>query len=452
MSYFKALQMDSLVYLISLLFILFIISKEKLSFKGRILLFIVFVVFSSPFNIMIKIIHDYNLVVPRTFIWFFKIKGLSPLDLFVVIYCLINFQTIYKGIKGDKLTKLIMGKELFVLILGLSSYFIQESYFLDSGRKLISTMRGPFYFVCFYSISRDYIKKPLKIFNYIKLLRIIFITSILSLSFYPVKEVWTRYGMRVTIIGQEMIATIFALLLTFLFFRSIKRKGKIEFLVVFTVINLNLYKIQVIYYLFIIILMFMITRNFLYKAFVLTMVLFTVLIFSINLGKILNLDALKTRSIQIEDYYSYIEDNNHAKLFGLGIKAPYYSETREEDGGEVKLIDKNTYGNYKFDIQTPILKDLKTIGFVGVIILIFFNLYIALLIFLRIKKIYIKNNSLENIEKLSLYTLLLFAIVLNRFMLIQSLLPLPLFYGFLLGRLKNRNAKVILKKRKVLNV
>lgn len=65
----KAMFLDTLIFLgINLIFIFFI-AKKNINIKSKIVYFLIFLTFNSSYNIMIKRIHDFNLGIPRNFIY-----------------------------------------------------------------------------------------------------------------------------------------------------------------------------------------------------------------------------------------------------------------------------------------------------------------------------------------------------------------------------------------------
>ena len=68
--------LDSLIFFLSSFILVYYVSKQKnLNFKEKIAFSIFFIILNSSYNIMIKSIHDYNVSIPRTFLYRFKILG-----------------------------------------------------------------------------------------------------------------------------------------------------------------------------------------------------------------------------------------------------------------------------------------------------------------------------------------------------------------------------------------
>ena len=145
--------------------------------------------------------------------------------------------------------------------------------------------------------------------------------------------------------------------------------------------------------------------------------------------------------IQLKDYNKYIEDNTYAQFLGLGIGAPYYSEVRDEDKGEVKIIDIESLSNFKYNIQTPIIALIKDVGPIVFLIILLFNYYTLFVVIKRMRKIYRKKEGESREELLSGYLVVSFGILLVSMFSLQATLPFSAFYGFLFARIQNLEEK-----------
>lgn len=82
--------LDSIVFFITLiigfLYVWRFNKKNNIGYSFLVLMFFYIICSYSSYNIMVKPIHDYNLAIPRTFIFHFKVFGpLVPLDILSVL-------------------------------------------------------------------------------------------------------------------------------------------------------------------------------------------------------------------------------------------------------------------------------------------------------------------------------------------------------------------------------
>lgn len=436
----KSIFIDSVIFfIVNIIIIIYVLSKKKIGFKSKIFYILLLIVFNSSFNIMIKLIHDYNIVIPRNFIWTYKaISSFSIMDiLFILILCF-NFPKIIELFKYNKTLSLILKREIICFFIGVAAFLINKGYFLDNGHVFIITCKGIVYFFGGLIITKKYINKSLDELNYFFIIIIILISGWVSLAFFNSGELWERYGQIVKIIDQEDATTISIILINYLLFKFIERKTVKNFLLLFVMFIQNflcVYKINLVYYVSIlfVIMWKMIKKNI--RIFLLVMsALFVSLIFLYEYKVIVSIftsEAIFTRIGQMSDYWADMQKRGiFAQLFGLGIGTPYKTLSSNVDLGEIKIIDR-IYSGYKFEAQVPILALVKNIGIVGLIIYIMYTLRIVF----NLNKQFRKDIS-KNIEAKSLYLIVLFSLfATNSGYVISGDPASACFYGFVVMRL-----------------
>ncbi|KYQ95119.1 hypothetical protein AWY96_17145 [Serratia plymuthica] len=399
---------DSIVFfaflIAAFIYILRVAKKNKFNIY-TILIFSIYIICSySSYNIMVKPIHDFNIAIPRTAIYHFKVAGpFAPIDvIFLFIFAFVCLKKVmtkslfnYQVMKSTSvITKYIT---LQGVLLGFISTMGFISYIQSGGQGEVNDQviycRGVIYFF----VSMFLFQKAcenLKDFDFYKLFTIFCVIDVLNLfsgfisSLIFHDYVWERYGMKITIIDQDKATTyfiIYTLLLTSLLFTKPLKHKMIYFcsgligLVMFS----NMYKfifllafIYVIYEFFI--------NAFRGKIAVVKMSLLTLgLVAAVSAVMMLsNSKAMNTRSSQFGDYWEYTGSKFPAIVLGIGYGGKYYSPSDTDDQGEIKEIDvENGTANYRKSVQTPFLTQIKNSGLVGfgitLIFAVFAGLYMA---------------------------------------------------------------------------
>lgn len=448
----KAMFLDTLIFLgINLIFIFFI-AKKNINIKSKIVYFLIFLTFNSSYNIMIKRIHDFNLGIPRNFIWTTKvISSFSIYDMIFVILLCINLPYLMEILRKDRFIRINYVRDLIIICIGTISFIIFKGYWLDNGRNYLITMKGLIYFSATLTITLKYLQQELNPKNYLVPITLILFSGYLSLMFFPREELWIRYGQIVKILDQEDAYTIslFAItyLLVYLFYpeKTRKKPHLIFLLVIFITIltqnALSIYKTNFIYYLYLLLVLpvIQLTKRLFIKWYsILTFVLITIIL---GMGIIINVSnsqSISTRTNQIEDYLNYINKNyKSAYLIGSGIGTPYESLPEAGDFGEIKKIDLENSSNinYKFTFQIPILFIFKYAGIIGVLWFLFFW---GLIIFKVYKDIKItRSSSLSLSQKVELASIGIYLVYFSIFwgsVMLGGTTPFFIFLGFLVGR------------------
>ncbi|AYO37046.1 MULTISPECIES: hypothetical protein [Serratia] len=396
---------DSILFFVFLFLALIYFYKTAKKNKFNIytvLIFLIYIICSySSYNIMVKPIHDFNIAIPRTAIYHFKVAGpLAPIDvIFLLIFSFVCFKKIitrsmftYQIVKSTSIiTKYIT---LQALLLGVVSTMGFISYIQSGGQGEINDQiiycRGIIYFLVLIFLFQKACEN-LKDFDFYKLFTIFCIIDVLNLisgfisSLIFHDYVWERYGMKITIIDQDKATTYFvlyALLLTSLLFTK-PLKYKLIYIcsaLIGLVMFSNMYK-------FIFLLAFIyVVYEFFVNAFrgkiaVVKMSFLTVgLVAALSAVLMLsNSKAMNTRSSQFGDYWEYTGSKFPAVAIGIGYGGKYYSPSDTDDQGEIKEIDvENGTANYRKSVQTPLLTQIKNGGLIGFGITIVFALFAGL--------------------------------------------------------------------------
>lgn len=406
--------MASLIFYDSILFVFFLVVaflfiswvSRKYSLGGypKLFLWLYTLCSFSSYNIMVKPIHDYNLAIPRTFIYHFKVIGpLAPIDIAFLALLLVVFlkkfsSGHFRTFEMDKISsgiiKIIILQAIF---LGLISTIGFITYYNNGGigtwNDQVIYCRGVIYFFVLVYIFQQSIKK-FKSLNFLTLLSIFCVLDIINFfsglmsSFIFTDYVWDRYGVKITIIDQDKIYNYFTmyamLIISYLFVRP-ARNAFVYFtiIVIGCFIFINIYKY--IYAVAIIYVIYEVVVNAIRGR----LAVFKIALFSIAgvalISVILMLStskAINTRSSQLTDYWEYTGSKFPAVLFGIGYGGKFYSPTETDDLGEVKEIDAETgTPNYRKSVQTPLVTNIKSGGTVGLIVAILFALLSFLYIF-----------------------------------------------------------------------
>lgn len=432
-----SLKLDSIIFLISTLLIVIILLSKKIGYKSKLFYIITFIAFNSSYNIMIKPIHDYNKVVPRNFIWHKDI--ISSFKLYDIIFIIIFIFTI-KQIFGElryKLFRNIFKREVFLIVVGIISYFATSGYFLDGGKNFIICMKGIIYFFGAFLFAKKYFVEDIEEVNYIKIFGIILVFGFASLLFFNRQYLWVRYGNTVKIIDQEDAYTISLLIITFYYikFRVNKQLKDLFLFLLFFIQNLLcVYKMNIVFYIYMILFveLFIGKKRFINIKFIMLSLLgvITLLISSSGILNMINSAGIITRGSQMKDLWDYMVSKGiYSVMFGIGPGSPYYSLFNNGDFGEIKAID-NVYTGYRFGVQTPILSVIKIAGIIGLIVYLYYTIKVMIYLLKQIK------NFRNNIELISLSAIFTFHFIFcNSGFTLTGNAPMPIFYGIILGRI-----------------
>lgn len=456
-------SIDSLFFIISNFFLLFYIMKnKKLNFKEKICYFLFFVLLNSSYNIMIKRVHDYNLIIPRTFIYRHKILGpFSILDFFCIFIILKNIKLLFSIIFKNKIIFLSFTRDIVIYIISTISFLLVAGYWLDGGSNFLSASKGFVYSLATLILTFKYMKKSIPL---LIPFAIILVNGFLSTLAIDNSLLWVRYGHVVSIIDQEDAYSISIFLIAILFFMGVKfNQNKkcyfsLPYLFLFLLFlfqnmycvyktNLILIPLMFIFYYLVINPRFLL----LITSFV---VPFSCVAFFDYFYNLFTSLAMQTRLGQLTDLVNYLKNFDFSRyIFGLGLGTPYYSTFNTGDLGEIKLIDVGHTSalNYRINIQTPVLSTFKNAGMIGLLVLLFYTIRIWKKIVTELHSITKKYNQLSHYlfcETLACGIYFCVAI-LNGYTFFGGTLPLVIFSTFCLAKFTINNS--VLKEVEVEN-
>jgi len=406
MSLIEAGIYDAVLFAITLAFGLFTALRGTSKYLKLFLVLYVFITYSS-YNIMIKPIHDYNVVIPRNFIFHFQIKYLNVIDIFFLLLLFLfsidlignRFRILIPKEKIFKIYNIIVLRDFLVFFVGLTGFLIYShsiySDTLHSVTDQIRQYRGILYFLVLYYILLKIINFEIHKYDFNFLFRrFLYINSInVSSGFIASKlylpYVWQRYGFNITLIDQDdvMIANFYSciLLLSLFLLKRIKLPiiDKLLVALISLVYFFNFYKG---FYVFMFlafgyaIMLQIINKKYFIKQLAL-LIIIVVSSFNAMLWFATS-KSIYTRISQVESYLNFIDDKSDLYLYlGIGAGGYYLSKVDTEDGGEVKKVDLEKNSDLKRVIQTPLLVTIKEAGLVGLSIFLFANYFLVYGIF-----------------------------------------------------------------------
>ncbi len=453
---------DSVIFILSNIILgIYVFKNKKLELKEKIAYTIFFIILNSSFNIMLKPVHDYNKVIPRTFIYRQKlIWKFSILDIICVVYILINIKFLLKNIRDNKLVLACVIRDLGLYIIGTISFLILKGYFMDNGNRFFITSKGWVYSLATLTFSFRYLGKSV---NLIYPFAIILINGMITTFFVPINDIWERYGNRVIIIDQEDAYTISNLLITFLMIKCLYIKEKdtkskllywtmfifFIFQNIYCIYKANLITLPLIFILYLIVTK---GKNRILSLATLLGIPTMILILWNKIYALFTSKSINTRFIQFSDYIKYIQTKGiYPYIGGAGISTPYYSNTDIGDSGERKLIDMQNNINaveWRTDIQTPIISIFKESGVVGILYFMITTIYILYIIYSIIIQ-FLKEKDIDNYLKVETLGIGLFLFInsITGGYLYGGSIVYPIFYGFLITKFSiNYNKLKIIRK------
>lgn len=391
---------DSILFVISLIVaIIFVVKNSKSTF--RIFLIIYVLMTYSSYNIMIKPIHDYNIVIPRTALFHYKLISILSIADVLMIVTFIIFMALYikKGhiytVKSKLLNIVYIGmiRDALVLIISSIGFFIYSQHVSSeyfSVADQFRNARGLIYITVFlfftYSIlikNKLSFTRVFYIFLVIDFINLIsgFIATLLYKNY-----VWQRYFMNVVVLDQDDTGiTMFYATLIFisLYLGHKMRLPKFFYLVILSATGLMILTFSKGFFLYLFLaFIFVIVLKAINKQDFRLQFLSFILIIGISSPAILyfsNSSAVSTRVAQVDDYFKYIDKlNNKAYLLlGIGYGGRYKeSDPSLYDAGSMKKIDIENYTGLRASIQTPVVGIIKEAGLLGLVIFLSFGFYL----------------------------------------------------------------------------
>lgn len=449
---------DSIIFFVSnIILAIYVFENKELNRKEKIAYTLFFIILNSSFNIMMKKIHNYNTVIPRTYIYRKKIIGpISALDIICIFFIMINLKYLFNIVRKDKLVFIQMLRCAGIYIIGTISFFILKGYWMDSGNNFLITSKGWIYSLATLIFTYKYMNKNI---NLIWPFAIILLNGWISTMIVPTSDIWIRYGHRTIILDQEDAYTISNCIITLLmvnclYIKENVKKQLINFslLALFAFQNIYcMYKTNFIILPMIFIIYLMLTKG---KNYILSFatalgIPAMILLLWNKIYEMVTSLAMQTRSSQIQEYLNYIQDKGiYPYVFGTGISTPYYSAIETNDTGERKAIDLlNKYSaEWKVNLQTPIISIFKDAGIIGIIYFIIMTLYTVIITINMLNRV-LKAKIVKGYEFVETFGLgiYLLASTSHILFLYGGSVPYCIFYTFVLAKFVI-NCKKIIKK------
>lgn len=452
MDIFGTYIIDDLFFLISsiLLVIYFFFfttgtKKEKLFYS------FIFVLFNSSYNSHFVNVTNYNLVTLRTFLWAFKaIWKFTVLDIVIILYLMINIMNIKRVLKDNPFVKILFVGDMLLFALGTISYLFFRSYQIDQFSHYIICIKVLFYALSILIMATKAMKNRINIICPIFLILLFgFLGMKLTNSEVGIK---IRYGIFSVVSDQEDMCSLLLFIVIYLsvYFLMLiinhqpitGRKNIFYFIVFlfsFILFVLCMSKAAFLYYIASI---FIFCCLYYYKTKKLFLIfgictLALILLFHNAIFEMIFSTAISTRILQVFDFVDYMNAvSSFSQIIGLGYGSPYLSTRETFDPGEIKDIDLEKYGNYKFDVQTPIVSVFKEVGLIGVVIFLISRIIFALrLIRLCRTSVPVNNCREDNVEIISIIVYLI-PISFTLYFFHTSIVAFVVFLLFLLVKLK----------------
>lgn len=441
------ITIDSIIFIVSnLLLGIYAFTNKQLKLKEKIAYTIFFMILNSSFNIMIKSVHEYNTVIPRTYIYRQKfVSYFSLLDIICVLFIIFNIKSLSNIVNSNKLVFVHILRAMGLYFLGTISFLFMQGYWMDGGNNFLTTSKGWVYSIATLIFTFKYMNKNL---NLIYPFAIILINGMITTFLIPINEIWVRYGNRAIIIDQEDATTISNCIIIFLlikctYIKEDNLKSKIinwVMLIIFLAQNIYcVYKSNLIL-LPLMLIVYLLLTNGQNKLFIILTMLgipSALLCFWNKFYSLMTSLAINTRQTQIVDYLNYIQQKGiYPLVFGSGISTPYYSISDTGDTGERKTVDlKDNYSSYwRTGIQTPILSIYKTTGLVGILYFMITSIYLILITIDMIKKACKKNRKDYLIVETLTMGILLLVQTMYEVFIYGGTIPYCIFYTFCLAK------------------
>lgn len=438
---------DSVIFFISNIILgIYVFKNKKINIKEKIAYTIFFIILNSSFNIMMKKVHEYNLAIPRTYIYRKKLIGpLSILDIICMIYILLNFKYMINVIIKNKIVFLHALRCAGVYLIGTIAFIIFEGYWMDSGNRFLIVSKGWVYSLATLIFTFKYMNKNI---NLIYPFAIILINGMISTFFIPSSEIWIRYSNRTIILDQEDAYTVSNCIISLLLIKCLyikeNKNRTINWVMLAFFLFQNLYCMYKnnLIILPVIFLTYLLVTKGKNKLMLLATCLGipTMLLFIWDkIYTMFTSMSINTRMVQVTDYLNYIrKEGIFPYVIGLGISTPYYSNTDTGDTGERKAADiiNNNYAlEWRTDIQTPVISIFKETGIIGIMYFLAMTAYITIITIKMIKNV-INSKKTEDylfIETIGIGIFMVVSTATSLFMYGGSI-PYCIFYTFCLAK------------------
>ena len=447
---------DDLIFLFSsIILVIYFFFFTDCTKKEKLFYSFIFILFNSSYNSHFVTVTNNNLVTLRTFLWAYKvIWKFTILDVLTVVYLLFNITHLNKALRDNRPVKVLFVGDILMFVLGTVSYLIFQSYRIDGFSHFIICVKVLFYAFSILIMASNVMKHRI---NIIYPMFIILFFGFLGIRLTdPQVGIKIRYGIFSVVSDQEDMCTLSLFIVIYLSIYFVTRvmnhkaivdkKNTLYFIIfLFSAVQfvLCMSKAAFLYYAASVLIFCILYRRKTKKLFFFLLICVPIVVFLFHdvISDMLTSDAINTRFLQVFDFVDYMKEvSAFSQFIGLGYGSPYLSTRETFDPGEIKDIDLGKYGNYKFDVQTPIVSVMKDVGIVGVIIFLINRCkFVSCL-----SKISRKHSSVErcdeiNIENISIIIYLI-PISFTLYFFHTSMVATVVFLLFLLVRL-NVNIK-----------
>lgn len=342
----------------------------------------------SSYNIMVKPLHDFNRVVPRTAFFHLEVIGpFAPADLLglLLLPILVLSQARYGPISFvPRFLRPILVKDAWIAMLSLIGFLtIQHAVETRLTDELL-WFRGLLYYALLFCLVLPYLRDSRRPYGFRHLfftfywVDVVNLASGLGATLVYQDHVWQRYGFPVSIIDQDDATTIALFYLLLYIFGlglgpRISRRPEytLSLAVIAGLTIMNFYKTNFALAGLLIVFAFatsiLFRRQIYWRTILLSAMLplaFVGLFAFLDTG---NTTALKTRSQQFRDYWHFATALGPERVaFGMGNGTYFLRGANPSDGGEIKAIDRARTPGLARSIQTPVLNVLKIAGVFGV--------------------------------------------------------------------------------------
>lgn len=380
----NAVIADSIIFILEFLLLLFWFYITPVKGVTRWFFFLYGVITFSSYNLYIKVIQDFNIPIPRTFLNKFKIVGpFYPIDILILvlfIYIVIKaFKSFYLiDLQAKwKLGVSIFLINVFVFFVSSIGYFVyvvsgNPGDFVAQIRPVRGILLGAISIYFFTKIlgscrSQEKANQILKSFIIIDAINIageIFA----SRAFYD--YLWERGGHKVILLDQ---ADLYLAILYLPYLASLKKNKLLAIASIILVILMFLNYVKA----FILLLPILIISLFITNLLALKVdikysvyVLLVMLVGAYYFIDIANDKAITgTRAIQLSSYVADTSSKMTTFFIGIGPGGKYKVTKDTEDAGEIKEIDRNEMDSLQTEFQIPFFIYYKIAGILGLLII-----------------------------------------------------------------------------------
>ena len=384
---FELIAEDSVIFLLGVIVSIALLWKRSKAFPGLRPFGLLYIGGTlSSYNIMVKPIHDYNLVVARTLLPHGKVLGpLSVLDtlmVLVLLYLIVwSRASERRSFRIPREFRLVLAKDLFLAAISLVLFLLLAGQTSSPLGGEVAWYRQILYYIVLFFLGNKFLRRHpdanlTQVFMTFVWIDVVnFGCGFLSTLVYS-DIVWQRYFLNVTIIDQEdpMIAIMYALVLVYMWVRKstfgIPRSGILACVLITVLLLANFYKGSIAY-----ILLFLpftavyaiVHRRNSFRPLVASLSILPVgALFYWIFFVAFSAAPLQTRESQFTDLTVFMSQLGDAyPIVGIGNGTLYERFHTDEDQGEVKAIDLEENAGKASVMQSPGAQIYKATGLPG---------------------------------------------------------------------------------------